>query len=112
MIEEYLRNFLADALSAPVYISAPKEHPKEYFVIEKTGMSRNEFIWDSVIAIQAYGESFYNAASMIEDVNTQMLDELIKEDRVSNVILNGSSNFTDTTKKQPRYQSVFVVTHY
>lgn len=112
MIEEYLRNFLADALSAPVYISVPKEHPKEYFVIEKTGMSRNEFIWDSVIAIQAYGESFYNAASMIEDVNTQMLDELIKEDRVSNVILNGSSNFTDTTKKQPRYQSVFVVTHY
>ncbi len=112
MIEGFLRDFLADALDAPVYIDVPKDHPNEYYVIEKTGSSRTNHIWQSVFAVQSYGNSFYNAASMIQRVNDLMLDELIKEDRVSDVSLNGSSNFTDTTKKQPRYQSVFVVTHY
>lgn len=112
MIEAFLRDFLAENLSAPVYIDVPREHPSEYYVIEKTGSSRSDHIWESVFAVQAYGDSFYNAASMIADVNRLMLDELIKEDRVSDVSLNGSSNYTDTTKKQPRYQSVFVVTHY
>lgn len=112
MIEGFIRDFLDDALDYPVYIDVPKDHPSEYFVIEKTGSSRTDHIWQSVFAVQSYGNSFYNAASMIKRVNDLMLDELIKEDRISDVDLNGSSNFTDTAKKQPRYQSVFVVTHY
>lgn len=112
MIEALLRDFLAASLSFPVYINVPKDHPAEYYVLEMTGSSRSNFIWESVFAVQSYAERQSDASDMIMDVNRVMLDELIKLDDISEVVLNGSSNFTDITKKIPRYQSVFVITHY
>lgn len=112
MIEELLRDFLAASLSFPVYLDVPRDHPSEYYVLEKTGMTRDNFIWESVFALQSYSDRLSTASDMIEDANRIMLDELIKLDDISRVYLNGSSNFTDTSKKIPRYQSVFVVTHY
>lgn len=112
MIEEFLRDFLAAALSFPVYLSVPKDPPAEYYVLEMTGSSRSNYIWESVFAIQSYAQRQSEASAMIMDVNRVMMDELIKLDNISRVIMNGSANFTDTTKKIPRYQSVFVITHY
>lgn len=112
MIEEFLRDYLAASLSFPVYLSVPRDHPAEYYVLEMTGSSRSNYIWESVFAIQSYAQRPSDASDMIMDANKVMMDELIKLDDISNVVLNGSYNFTDTTKKIPRYQSVFVITHY
>lgn len=112
MIEDLIRDFLAASLSFPVYLTVPKDHPSEYYVLEMTGGSRTNYIWESVFALQAYGERLSNASDMIMDANKVMIDELIKLDGISKVHLNGCSNYTDTDKKIPRYQSVFVITHY
>lgn len=112
MIEVLLRDFLAASLSFPVYMNVPKDPPTEYYVLEMTGSSRSNYIWESVFAVQSYAQRQSDASDMIMDVNRVMLDELIKLDDISDVSLNGSANFTDTTKKIHRYQSVFVITHY
>lgn len=112
MIEDTIKNYLDYNLSAPVYISTPKDKPKEYFVMEKTGGGENNKIRQATITVQAYAESFYKAAAMIEEANAAMMDGLITLDVISEVVLNGSYDYTDTTIKKPRYQSVFVVTHY
>lgn len=112
MIEDTIRNYLEYHLSAPVYISTPKDKPEEYFVLEKTGGGIDEKIRQATITVQAYAKTFYKASSMIEEANAAMMDGLISLDQISRVYLNGSYNFTDTTTKKPRYQSVFVITHY
>lgn len=112
MIEEIIRDFLAASLSFPVYLTVPKDHPSEYYVLERTGGSRTDYIWESVFTLQAYGERLSNAADMIGDANRVMLDEILILDDICKVHLNGCTNFTDTSKKIPRYQSVFVITHY
>lgn len=111
-MEEFLRDYLAASLNFPVYLSVPKDPPAKYYVLELTGSSRNNFIWESVFALQSYAQRRSEASDMIKDANKVMMDELIILDDISNVVLNGSYNFTDTTKKIPRYQSVFVITHY
>lgn len=112
MIEELLRNFLDENLSAPVFLNVPKDHPAEYYELEKTGGSRSDFIWESVFALKAYGETDYRAAVMIRDANNILLDKAIERPEISKVELNSTADFKDTEKKLPRYQSVFVVTHY
>lgn len=112
MIEDTIKNYLDYHLSAPVYISVPKDKPDEYFVMEKTGGGISEKIRQANITVQSYAKTMYKAASLIEEANAAMLDGLISLDQISDVQMNGSYNYTDTTTKKPRYQSVFVVTHY
>lgn len=111
MIEIILRNYLSAKLNVPCYLEVPKTPPEAYVTLEKTGSSKNNHISESTFAIQAYSTSMYNASSLISEVNGFM-EELINLDEVSRVYLNSSYNFTDTTKKQYRYQSIFVITHY
>lgn len=113
MIEETLINFLNYHMSAPAYTDKPKKDiPDEYYVFEKTGGSFEDHIHKSTIALQSYAQSRYRAAQLIEDANAAMIYELIKLDDISGVEMSGSGSFTDTTTKQHRYQSVFVITHY
>ena len=112
MIEELVKNYLTYHLSAPVYISTPKDKPEEYFVIEKTGGGIDNKIKQATITVQAYAKTYYKASILIDEANAAMLDGLITLDEVSDVYLNGSYDYTDTETKRPRYQSVFVITHY
>lgn len=112
MIEETILNYLNYHLSAPVYINAPKNKPEEYFLLEKTGGSLPNKINKATIVLQAYGKSYYRASELINEANTAMLEGLVTLDSISEVEINSSYNFTDTTRKEPRYQSVYVVTHY
>lgn len=112
MIEDVVLNYLKYHLSAPVYISTPEDKPQEYFVLEKTGGGLTNKIKQATITVQAYAGSYYRASQLIDEANAAMLDGLINLDEISEVVLNGSYDYTDTTTKRPRYQSVFVVTHY
>ena len=53
----------------------------------------------------------YNAASLNETVIAEM-DGLPALPEVASCRLNSDYNFTDTTKKQYRYQAVFDVVYY
>ena len=117
MIEKIVLDYLNTALDVPVYMQSPESYPNptatptEYVRIEKTGSSRQNYIFTATLAIQSYASTLYKAAELNEKVKEAMqniitLDEVVSED------LNSDYNFTDETKKQPRYQAVFNLVHY
>jgi hypothetical protein len=112
MIEEILRNYLGDSLSAPVYLEIPKDYPSRFYVIEKTGGAQVNHIKSATVAIKSYGESMYDAANMNEELKDAMLYGLAELAQIASVRLNSDYNFTDTTTKQYRYQAVFDIRHY
>ena len=65
----------------------------------------------SGLAVQSYGSSDFSAAQLSHFVVQAMLDadalpEIVSCDLVTEY------NFPDTTRKRPRYQAVFSITHY
>lgn len=112
MIETILLNYLNTAgLSAKVYMEQPKVKPEAFFLLEKTGGSLENQIFESTFAIQSYGKSLYEAATMNEEVKRAMMDA-ITTDEISRVEINSDYNYSDSTTKTYRYQAIFVVTHY
>ena len=82
-----------------------------FAVIQKTGGGEENKLRHATIAIQSYGSSMYTAASLNESVISAM-DGLPARPEVASCRLNSDYNFTDTTKKQYRYQAVFDVVYY
>ena len=113
MIEKIVRDFLNDRLDYPVYMEVPKgvTLPAEFVVVEKTGSGMVNHLKSATFAIQSYAASMYRAASMNEEVK-EVMDSLITLDAVSRSALNSDYNFTDTQKKQYRYQAVYDINHY
>ena len=113
MIEKTVRDYLDNKLTQPVWMELPKlgTIPDEYVIIEKTGSNRNNHLMSSTFAIQSYAKSLYEAALLNEEVKEAM-DSLIELDDVTRASLNSDYNFTDTSKKQYRYQAVYDISHY
>ena len=115
MIEDKVREFLKSKLSVPVLMEVPKGPAPSFVVIEKTGSSQINLVSTSILTIQSYAPSLFEAALLNDLVKDWMLDGmvgLITLDRVSNVSLNSDYNYTDTSTKKYRYQALFEVTHY
>lgn len=110
MIETSVLNFLK-AHDLDVYCEIPENAPAEFYVLEKTGSSRTEHVFESTFALQAYGQTMYNAMQMSEDAKT-ILEELISLSSISRVSAIRDYNFTDPTTKKYRYQIVFTIIHY
>lgn len=110
MIEKSIYDYLKSAVDY-VYLERPKTPPAKYYLIEKTGGDRINYIYNSTIVVQSYAPSLYEAAKMNEDVIDLMLGAVSLGD-ISRVSLNSNYNFTDSTTKQYRYQAVFDITHY
>ncbi len=112
MIETILYDFLSNALTVPVFLEQ-RNTPKEYVLIEHTGGSVSEHLKRATIAIQTYGESFYKAASLMDQVVHAMMYEAATKSEIASVTLNsGPYNYTRQETKQYRYQSVFEVFYY
>ena len=114
MIEVTILNYLNsdNRLSAPAFMEIPKTKPSKFFILEKTGSTLENHIYSSTFAIQSYGASLYEAASMNEALKNVMLDGFLANPLVSSVELNSDYNFTDVTEKRYRYQAVFDIVHY
>lgn len=110
MIETSVLNFLK-AHNLDVFCEIPESAPAEFYVLEKTGSSRTEHVFESTFALQAYGQTMYNAMQMSEDAKT-ILEELISLSSISRVSAIRDYNFTDPTTKKYRYQIVFTIIHY
>lgn len=106
MIEEIIMDYLNEKLDYPVLMEEPEERLQRYVVIEKTGGGLENYIHNATLAIQSYAESKYEAAVLNEQVKNAM-DMAIVLDSIGESKLNSDYEFTDTTKKQYRYQAVY-----
>ena len=111
MIELTILNYLEKKLEVPVYMEDPNEVIESYVLIEKTGSGGNAHLKNAVIAIQSYAPTLYQAALLNEKVKEAM-EKIIELNSVTRCDLNSDYNYTDTSKKQYRYQAIFDITHY
>ena len=110
MIEETIQNYLREN-AFPCYLSVPEKPSGNFCVLEKTGSSYEDGIFTATLAVQSYGSSDFSAARLSHFVVQAMQDadtlpEIVSCDLVTEY------NFPDTTRKRPRYQAVFSITHY
>lgn len=117
VIIQYLNEWLEDQqLTIQAYAQEPINQnpatsPKSFLVVEKTGSSRYNHLYTSMIAIQSYAPSVYEASKLNEKV-IEIMDDILELDRITKVSLNSAYVFMKTSTKQPRYQAVFDITHY
>jgi hypothetical protein len=90
----------------PVFAEKQSNLNDKYIVIEKTGGDEENYISTATVAIQSYANSLYEAALLSKEVKHAMKN-IVELDNVSKAKLNSDYNFTDTTKKQYRYQAVY-----
>lgn len=111
MIEKIILDYLTAAgFSACMEIPEGGGTPP-FVLIEKTGGGEENRLRHATVAIQSYGASMYAAAQLNEQLLTAM-DGLPALDAVAACHLNSDYNFTDTAKKQYRYQAVFDIVYY
>ena len=110
MIEKIVLDYLNGVLDVPCYMEVPEKPIAPYVVIEKTGESETNKIHQATLVNQRHGKSTYNAAELDEEVKTAM-DSIVELNSVYRCRLAGSYNFTDTSAKRYRYQSVFDMTY-
>ena len=110
MIEEVILNYLREnAFSC--YMSIRRSPPAIFCILEKTGDSPDEGIYTAMLAVQSYGSSDFSAAQLSHFVVQAMLDaDICRKSSPANLVTE--YNFPDTTRKRPRYQAVFSITHY
>ena len=97
----------------PTFAEVPKTNiPSKYSVISKTGGAfRNHAIRSAFITIQSIAPTMQEASELNEQVIISML-RLAEDNDVSRVQLNSDYNYTDSTKKNYRYQAVFDVVYF
>lgn len=111
MIEIVIFNYLNDHLSVPAFLERKRTMPDRYVLFEKTSGSKRNHLPSATFAFQSYGKTMYEAATLNEELK-QVVEDMIAVDAISKIKLNSDYNFTDTTTKEYRYQSVFDINHY
>lgn len=106
MIEKIILAYLNKVLDVPVYMECPAQKPDRYVLIEKTGGSEKHHIQTATLALQSYAESLYQAAVLNELLKSAMRDSITLS-QISKAALNSDYNYTDTDKKEYRYQAVY-----
>lgn len=111
MIETIIRNWiLQNVQSIGVYLEIPDSPGTEYYVIERTGSSRTDWIDSATIVVQSYAKSMHRAA-VLNRMLKGIMDDMVTLPEVSSCKLNSDYNYTDTDTHQYRYQAVFDVTY-
>ena len=99
-------DYLDRVLDATAYLEIPQNPPDKFVIVDKTGSSEENHIYSATFALQSYAKTLYEAAALNEEVKKAM-DKIIELDMISSSKLNTDYPFTDTTKKQYRYQAVY-----
>lgn len=116
IIEKVIYDYLSSQLTVPVYMEMPNvpnpsDEPERFVVVEKTGSSLTNRLYQSTVAVQSYADSLYEAAMLNDEVKTVMLNAIVLA-QVTRVAVNSDYSFTDESTKRYRYQAVFDITHY
>lgn len=110
MIEKIVLDYLNSVLSVPAYTEKPDKPPERYILIEKIGDSCEDFINTATLTLQSHAESLLLAAEMNKKV-IKVMDNIIALDDIARVKRNTDYNFTNTNKKEYRYQAVYDITY-
>ena len=111
MIEKIVLDYLNSTLKVKAYMEEDDNMPQEYVLVEKTGSGNENHIFDATIVVQSFSDTMYHAAVLNEEVKSAM-GNIIALDAITRCDLNTDYNYTDTSRKKYRYQSVFDITHY
>ena len=115
MIEKTILDYLNALPDAPAPALAeipPGGITPPCWIIQRTGGGTIEgHVGTAMVAIQSYGATLYEAAALNEALKTAMAAMPALDD-IASVRLNSDYNFTDTTKREYRYQAVFDIIHY
>lgn len=112
MIETTVLNYLKSSLGVPCFMENPPSPPVPRVVIEKTGSSKANLISSATFAIQSMASSLAGAAKLNDKVKKAMDSIPNNIDLVTESVLNTDYNFTDTSRKEYRYQAVYDLTYY
>lgn len=104
MIEVTILKFLQSALPCPVYTERPENPPVQFVLLQRTAGTEKCGIKRATITVHSIAGSMQKAAELNETVQKRM-----KEigGSVAACNLNATSNYTDTVRKEYRYQSLF-----
>lgn len=108
MIEAILIEILG-VLDVPVFVMFPDTMPQgQFIVLDRIGMGKTNHITSYEMAIQSYGSTALDAATLNELV-IETMENAISDDRFARIHLNNSQMQTDTTRKLNRYQTTFEI---
>ncbi|MDO4490729.1 MAG: hypothetical protein Q4B85_06665 [Lachnospiraceae bacterium] len=110
IIEEIVKEHLERHLDVPVKVKKDVSLER-YCLIERTGGGEEEYIPSAVIAIQSYGSSMYDAATLNEFVKAAM-KKLISNNAIALSELNSDYHYPDLEIKKERYQAVYNIKYY
>ena len=114
-IEQKVIQFLNENTNARAFAEMPEtvELPGDgrFLIVEKTGSAYGNHIFTAIIAVQSYAKTLFDASILNEVVKRAMFEFALRDD-ICRVDLNSDYVFTNTEKKQPRYQAVFEIIHY
>lgn len=110
MIELVVKEYLEKTLNLSVYFERPKNPPNRYVLLDKTGSGKENHICSAVFAVQSYAPSLLQAAELNEEVKAAM-DNLVVLDNIGKSELNTDYPYTDTTRKEYRYQAIYEITY-
>lgn len=111
MIEADVIQFLAVNQDIPVFAEVPTNPPDRFIVVEKTGGGVSNMLYQASIAVQSYGKTLLDSATINEDVK-EVMERLVELPLVSRSELNTDYNYTDMSTKRHRYQAVFEVSYF
>lgn len=111
MIEPMIIAYLSGQLDVPVYGMIPSNPPATMVTVEKTGGRRSNLIDAATLLIQSWAPSTEEAAQLNEQVKAAMAAS-VELNAISSCDLNSDYNYTDNTRKRPRYQAVFDIVYY
>ena len=111
MIEKTILNYLNEHLEVGVYMEVPENLPETFVLVEKVDSGRTNFISSATFALRSFSGSLLNAAELNEAVK-EVMDGITELDEISACRFDRDYNFTDTSTKKYRYQSLYVITHY
>lgn len=101
----YLNNNL-DGVQA--FGDEPQPAPDFFVTVEQVGGGEDNHITRADLAVQSWAPTRAEAAELNRTV-IEIMKNAVEESAISKCHLDTTYNFTDTTKKRPRYQAVFEV---
>lgn len=110
MIELIVKEYLEEILKLQVFFERPQDPPERYVLLDKTGSGKENHICRAVFAIQSYAPSLIKAAELNDAVKKAM-DNLVILDNIGKSELNTDYPYTDTTRKEYRYQAIYEVAY-
>ena len=111
MIEKIVLDYLNNALEYPTYTQEQNNGEKYFYLIQKVGSSVDNKIDTSMVAIQSYAPSRFEAAEM-NYAMIEAMDDIVALGSIGKCKKNSDYDYTDTSKKRYRYQALFEIVHY